>query len=293
MRTPTEPLSRRWVNRALFVEAPRDTPVPTKTAHRDFVLTALLRRAPERPLAAFLDGIDRRVCDELRRRREACGIRSLRMLADASLGGALDLFLQFTRSYSYTAWLNRRLGRPAPDAYRIRYGSLYDAVVELTFAAAPDRAALDSVLEVLRDEALGCAERTILPSERQYTIYDAESDVDEDKRVNICFLVSRPAGMTRSQCQRYWRSQHADLALRNMRYLGLTRYLQVHTANERIEGLDDDFDGVVYAEKPSRARLMVDLMKPDSFRFNNTVVIDETNFTFCTPIMLLALRRAW
>ena len=27
--------------------------------------------------------------------------------------------------------------------------------------------------------------------------------------------------------------------------------------------------------------------------FNNTIVIDETNFTECTPIMLLRLASAW
>jgi hypothetical protein len=56
---------------------------------------------------------------------------------------------------------------------------------------------------------------------------------------------------------------------------------------------DDIYDGVVYAEKSSLGRLMIELGKPDSFRFNNTVVIDETNFTECTPIMLLRLASAW
>ena len=99
--------------------------------------------------------------------------------------------------------------------------------------------------------------------------------------------------MSRDTCQSYWRTQHADLALRNMRYLGLTRYLQVHSAQSPPQGYDDNYDGVVYAEKSSLARLIFELGKPDSFRFNNTVVIDETNFTECTPIMLLRLASAF
>ena len=99
--------------------------------------------------------------------------------------------------------------------------------------------------------------------------------------------------MTREACQAYWRSSHADLALRNMQYLGLSRYLQVHTRESPGAGFDDTYDGVVYAEKSSLARLIFELAKPDSFRFNNTIVIDETNFTECTPIMLLRLASAW
>jgi hypothetical protein len=170
---------------------------------------------------------------------------------------------------------------------------LYDNVVQITFERHPESSQLDGVLGLLRSPEISAAECTVLASVRQYTVYDAHPGGSESKRVVICFLVNRPKGSTRDACQAYWRTRHADLALRNMTYLGLTRYLQVHTRKSPGTGLDDTYDGVVYAEKSSLGRLLLELAKPDSFRFNNTVVIDETNFTECTPIMLLRLSSGW
>lgn len=285
--------SRSWLAKLLFVAAPADTSVPGKSEQNDFVLTALLRRGEGRSRVTFLSHLEQTTCDELSRQRETFGLRSLRLLTDASSGGLLSFFLQMTRSHTYTTWLCRSLGRPVPEPYRIRYGVLYDAVLQVTFVTTPAPGQLEAVLGIIRGRELAAGDCRILESEHQYVIYDAHPIDDERSRVNICFLVNRPPGMSRRECQSYWRGQHADLALRNMKYLGLTRYLQIHTVESPREGLDDDYDGIVYAEKASLTRLMLDLLKFDSFRFNNTVVIDETNFTFDTPIMLLRSRRTW
>lgn len=285
------PAPAAWLRRLLFVEAPASTPVPDKTAHADFVLSVLLRRRRGRSRAQFLRRLEQHICATLA--AGDYGLTALRLLSGVRMAAIPRFFLQLTRSHAYVAWLCGISGKPGPPPYRVSYGALYDAVLHLKFAETPNRERLDAVLHLLAESTGGDAEREIISSDRQYTIYDARSPSDERARVSICFLVNRPPGMSRAACQRYWRNEHADLALRNMRYLGLTRYLQVHTVEKPADGLTDDLDGVVYAEKSSLTRLLLDLMKPDSFRFNNTVVMDETNFTFCTPIMLLKVLRSW
>ena len=99
--------------------------------------------------------------------------------------------------------------------------------------------------------------------------------------------------MSREACQRYWRVQHAQLAIDNLRYLRLTRYRQVHTMATPLAGLDDRYDGVVYAEKASLTQLLRDLLAIDTLRFNNTVVVDECRFTHATPFLLMRIMRAW
>ena len=127
----------------------------------------------------------------------------------------------------------------------------------------------------------------------QVRVYDGDSTSDLAKRVNICFLVRRPPDVTRAACQDYWRHQHAHLALENMQYLRLTRYRQVHTMAVPLPGLDDTFDGVVYAEKRSFLQLFLDLLKPNTARFNSTVVVDECHFTDSTPVTLMRRLASW
>lgn len=284
---------RTWPQRLLFVDSLAPTPLPRPRAHEEFVITALLRRGAGISASAFRGSIERDLAARLRDARAELGLASLKVFRDVSARGILSFFLQLTRSRAYTAFLCRVLGRASPPRYRLRYGVLYDSVLQLTFDGNPEPSRIDAALALLRDPGLRASECIVLGSERQYTVYDGQSARDERKRIDICFLVNRPDGTTRDACQAYWRTRHADLALRNMRYLGLTRYLQVHTMETPQIGLDDSYDGVVYAEKSSRARLLLELAKPDSFRFNNTIVIDETNFTECTPIMLLRLAAAW
>lgn len=281
------------MRRLLFVDALAPTPLPAPRGHERFVLTALLRRRAGIAPRALLGHVLGTLAPGLYEARRELGIESLRVYRDASAGGILSFFLQLTRSRGYTGLLCRALGRAPPPPYGIRYGVLYDAVVQITFEAMPEPSRLAVVIGRLRGPDVPAGESTVLASTRQYTVYDGNPAGDERERIDICFLVNRPRPMTRAACQAYWRTQHADLALRNMRYLGLTRYLQVHTTESPPPGCDDVYDGVVYAEKSSLGRLLLELAKPDSFRFNNTVVIDETHFTECTPIMLLRLAAAW
>ena len=280
---------RSLLQRLLFVDSLAPASLPAPRPQEQIVITALMRRQPEVSSRWFRRCIEKELCNRLHERRHELNLASVKIYRDASARGLLSLFLQFTRSHGYTAFLCRVLRRPAPSPYRIPYGVLYDNVVQLVFADEPTSGRLEEVRTLLHSPDLACAECTVLVSDRQYVVYDNKTPGDEKRRVNICFLVNRPRNMSRDTCQSYWRTRHADLALRNMNYLRLTRYLQVHSAGSPPHGYDDSYDGVVYAEKSSRARLLLELGKPDSFRFNNTVVIDETNFTECTPIMLLSL----
>ena len=282
-----------WAQRLLFIDSLAATTLPAPRTQQAFVVTALLRRRADISARSFRQHIETGLSARLAEDRGALGIDALKVYRDASAGGLLSFFLQLTRSHGYTAFLCRVLKRDAPPPYRIRYGVLYDHVVQMTFQRHPQAAQIDALLSLLRGPQVPARECTVLASTRQYTVYDHGSARDERRRIDICFLVNRPQAMSRATCQAYWRTRHADLALRNMQYLGLTRYLQVHTADSLGGGFDDAYDGVVYAEKSSLARLLFELAKPSSFRFNNTVIIDETNFTECTPIMLLRLATAW
>ena len=277
------------LQRALFVDSVTPTSLPAPRPLERTVITALMRRQPEVSTRWFRRCIEKELFGRLHGRRRELGLASVKIYRDASTRGLLSLFLQFTRSHGYTAFLCRVLRRRAPSPYRIPYGVLYDIVIQIVFTDEPTSDRLDEVRTLLHSPDLACVECTALVSNRQYVVYDNETPGDEKRRVNICFLVNRPHSMSRDACQSYWRTRHADLALRNMSYLRLTRYLQVHSAGTPPHGYDDSYDGIVFAEKSSRARLLLELGKPDSFRFNNTVVIDETNFTECTPIMLLSL----
>lgn len=148
------------------------------------------------------------------------------------------------------------------------------------------------VLELVNDAAM--FERPVLiGSGFQVQVYDADVDSDVAKRVNVCFLIHRPPGMSREACQSYWSHQHAALALDNLRYNPLTRYRQVHTVPTPPAGLDDSYDGVVFAEKQSIGHLLLQLSQINTARFNNTAVVDESQFTCATPVLLMQLRQTW
>ena len=94
-------------------------------------------------------------------------------------------------------------------------------------------------------------------------------------------------------CQEYWRTSHAQLVLHNLQYLRLTQYRQVHAAADAPTGCDDSYDGIVYARKASTRAVIGQLLRINSFRFNDTLVVDECNFTAATPVLLLRPEREW
>jgi hypothetical protein len=189
--------------------------------------------------------------------------------------------------------LSRCWGQPRPAPYRTTYGIIYDAVLHLRFARRPDTEQTNELLTILGSPRLPVKDRLILGSDRQYTIFDAELNTDERKRVNMCFLIRRHPEMTRENCQSYWRTEHASLALNNMRHLGLSRYIQVHTMATRDVRFDDDFDGIVYAEKPSLTTFLREFFTWRAIRVNNIFVMDEMKFTFNTPVMLMQTHMSW
>ena len=69
--------------------------------------------------------------------------------------------------------------------------------------------------------------------------------------VKLVFCVRRRAELSRDECQRYWRENHAPLVRRHAEVLRIRRYVQTHTldtpANEMLQagrGGPEGFDGV-------------------------------------------------
>jgi hypothetical protein len=284
----TRPLAQRL----LLPEVPPSSANRIQGTDEKFVVTALLKRRRGTSVRVFTNTLMNGVGPALLSRRDDWNIAGVRIMGAASLSRPLVFFFELTRTFAVASRLCRIAGHPVPEPYRLKLTPLYDALLELQFTEPPGPAVIQGVRAVL--EEAGTFDATaLLGSGFQVRVYDASSPSDVMNRVDICFLVNRPPGMTRDACQLYWRTQHAELALANMRYLNLTRYRQVHTLETPPAGLDDLYDGVVYAEKSSFARLLRDVLTPSSALFNNTVVVDECNFTHATPVMLMRLLRAW
>jgi hypothetical protein len=274
------------LRRLLFVQAPRHSPTHIKGTRDEVIITALLDRTPERSIRAFRRAIEADVVPKLQDAAPGWGVQSWRVLAPPAFERAVVFFMEATRSYRMTALLSQLEGEAPPAPYHLPVTPLYDAIVELCFDAWPALSTLDGMRRLLSHPDF-VRHVALVGSGHQVDVYDSGSRVDEESRVNICFLIRRPPGMTREACQQYWSHQHAQLALDNMRYLGLTRYRQVHSLLTAPPGLDDMYDGVVYAEKASLSRLLRDLLKINTARFNDTVVVDESHFTHATPVMLM------
>jgi hypothetical protein len=196
-----EQVRQPWSQRLLFVDSQEPTSLPAPRAHERFVITALMRRGSDISAGHFRRRIEVDLAARLRERQVDLGLASLKIFRDVSAGGILSFFLQLTRSHGYTAFLCRVLRRSAPPPYRIPYGVLYDNVVQINFEGSPDSSQVDAVLALLRSPEFPTSQCTVLASFNQYTVYDDQPTRDERKRVDICFLVNRPKGMTREACQ--------------------------------------------------------------------------------------------
>ena len=280
------------LRRLVFVQAPADPSNRIEGTDEQFVVTALLRRGPNASARALTDALLNRVGPALSSRRTDWNIASVHLLCGVRMSRPLVFFFEVTRTHTVAAWLCRLAGRPAPEPYRLALTPLYDAIVELRFTREPGPLAIQGIRDLL-NEAGAFNPAIVLGSTSQVRVFDGHSASSVRDRVNICFLINRPPGMSREACQTYWRTQHAALALDNMRYMRLTRYRQVHTLAAPPAGMDDRYDGVVYAEKASFAQLVRDLTAVATARFNNTVVVDECRFTQATPVMLMRLVGAW
>jgi hypothetical protein len=283
--------AQRVLRRLLFVEAPSSSASHIKGTATHSIVSVLLRRRPLTRLPRFVEaatGLGSAVAS----RRDEWGIDGVRLYGPAPAERPVVFFMELTRRYRVTRWLCTLKGQPPPPPYTLSLCPRFDAILEIRLTGPGMAGAAAGIRSLVADA--GVFDRPVLlGSGFQVQVYDPPSDSDVGARVNLCFLVQRPPGMTREACQAYWGHQHATLALDNMQYLRLTRYRQLHTLETPPPGLDDDYDGVVFAEKRSIGGLLRDLSKVDTTRFNNTVVVDESHFTYATPVMLMQLRRTW
>jgi hypothetical protein len=278
------------LRRLLFVRAPVNPTEHIRGTGDDAIVTALVDRAPGISTRALAAALQEDVVPRVRAAADGWGVRSWRRFAPPPFERPVVFFMETTRKYRMTAALCQLEGDAPPAPYHLPVTPLYDAIFEFRFAAAPPPSTVADLRRVLAVPGV-VGSVALIGSGHQVEVYDSGSTVDERSRVNICFLIRRPPGMSREACQQYWSHQHAQLALDNMKYLGLTRYRQVHTLPTAPPGLDDLYDGVVYAEKASMSRLVRDLLKINTARFNDTVVVDESHFTHATPVMLMRVEE--
>lgn len=282
---------RRLAKRILFVRA---APAETHIAGTDeeFVITALLNAVDPVQSLKLTNVLLQQVLPALASRKADWNLHGVTVQRCAPVSHPIVALFEATRKHHNAAWLCDIVGQPPPPPYSLTLCPAFEAMIELRFAAPPAAAAIAELRAIL-DAPEAFDPPVLLGSSLQVRVYDSHSTADVARRINICFLVRRPPGVTRADCQAYWRHQHAHLALENMRYLRLTRYRQVHTMAVPLPGLDDTFDGVVYAEKRSYLQLTLDLLKLNTARFNNTVVVDECHFTDATEVTLMRRIANW
>lgn len=278
--------SGSWLERILFVEAPDTGSLPPPTPKTEFVLTLFLRSDASGTGQPFKQYLRTDVANRISANQQQWGFVACRLFREISFHGVLTFFLNFTRSHGYVRFLCWVKGKVDPGSYKTVYKPYCDGVIELRFNQQPSNQVLEEIFGLFPKQ--GQAAKIIsVASNHQYIVYDSGSTAPILQRASLCFLLRRPPGMSRSACQAYWTNRHAKLALRNMRYLGLTNYLQVLTLDHPDDRFNDLFDGMAYAQKSSLGRLLVEQMKLNTIRFNNTVVMDELNFSINTPVLLL------
>ena len=277
---------RSLLFRILFVRAPGSGTEPLAGDDHDVVLTGLVAHRAGWRSSSQATQVAHAIATAADTRRQdgnpwhLASVRTLR--------GRLRWFaaiLRLTRTRPVVRFLCWVSSEPTPPQYRLALSPEYDAAVELRFSSPPPPDVVAQVIATAPDGVDWIA------SHEQVLVHD---DGDpSDSSIFVCFLVHRPPAITRQACQTYWRTEHAQLVLRNMRYLQLTQYRQVHTAAEAPPGCLDTYDGIVYARKPSTWAVIRQLVHPNEFRFNDTLVVDETHFTSATPVMLMQPDRSW
>lgn len=282
---------RRLARRVIFVENPVGKPMPLAGTEEASLITVLLnlrRGVTLHHLTTVLEGLG----PALSMRRSGWPIQQVTVLRAVRMSRPLVFFFELTRTRPFAASLCEIAGEEPPPPFHLGLCPQYEAMIELRFGGDVSGDAIAALRASLAERHIFDSP-VLVGSACQVLVYDSGSTADKGKRVNICFLLRRPPGVTRDQCQAYWRENHAQLALHNMKYLRLTRYRQIHTLATPPPGLDDTFDGVVYAEKQSYLQLFLDLLKPNTARFNNSIVLDECHFTDATPVTLMRRIGRW
>jgi hypothetical protein len=276
----------------LFVESPAVPPLPIAGTDREFIVTVLLNLHRGITLAQLSRVLLKQIGPALSKPRPDWPIESISLFRGVRMSRPIVFFFELTRTRPVAAWLCSIAGESEPPPFHLSLCPQYEAIVELRFREPVGAAALAQLRDLLHTCGI-FNEPLLIGSEFQVRVYESGASGHVAKRVDICFLLRRPPGVTREACQTYWRESHAQLALHNMNYLRLTRYRQVHTLPTPPPGLDDTFDGVVYAEKPSFRQLFFDLLKPNTARFNSAIVVDECHFTDATPVTLMQRIGGW
>lgn len=288
---PATSVWQRLLRRLLFVASPVVSQMPIAGSDQASIITVLLNLrhgVTLRHLTAVLEDLG----PALSQPRSGWPIEQVTILRGVRMSRPLVFFFELTRTRPVAASLCKIAGEPLPPPFHLSLCPQYEAMIELRFGGEVSAAAIAAVRESLNERGI-FKSAVLVGSAYQVLVYDNRSTTDVLKRVNICFLLRRPPGVSREACQTYWRENHAQLALHNMRYLRLTRYRQIHTLPAPPPGLDDTYDGVVYAEKPSYLQLFLDLLKPSTARFNNSIVLDECHFTDATPVTLMRRSGRW
>jgi uncharacterized protein (TIGR02118 family) len=103
--------------------------------------------------------------------------------------------------------------------------------------------------------------------------------------VKLVFCVRRRPELTREECQRYWRENHAPLVRRHAEVLGIRRYVQTHTldtpANAMLQasrGGPEGFDGVAELWWDSLDDLALASSTPEGLAAGAELLEDERKF---------------
>ena len=267
--------------RLLFVEHPATDHMPVAGEANGFVLTGLVPRGVTPRRAA------RSLEQALTASDDRWGATHTTVLASRWWMRGMAAILLFTRRYRVATWFCKLRRQPGPPRYDEDWVTPFVAAVELRFDERPSDDAM-----ALAMATLGAETKAVwVASDHQVVVYEAEPR--PPKPAYISFLVHRPPSLTRESCQAFWQTTHAQLVLHNLDYLRLDEYRQVHTVALPPAGCDDRFDGIVWAQKHSVWALLAQLVQPNAFRFDNSLVVNETNFTYDTPALVLAPTHTW
>ena len=103
--------------------------------------------------------------------------------------------------------------------------------------------------------------------------------------VKLVFCVRRRPELSREECQRYWRENHAPLVRRHAEVLRIRRYVQTHTldtpANEMLQlsrGGPEGYDGVAELWWDSLDDLVAASTTPEGIAAGVELLEDERTF---------------
>ena len=103
--------------------------------------------------------------------------------------------------------------------------------------------------------------------------------------IKLVYCLRRRPELSREEFQRYWREQHAGLALKNKDRLGLRRYVQVHTLRHEYNDAmrkeyqrPEAFDGIAEGWFESIDQMASVMHGEGSNEALREMIADERNF---------------